>query len=215
MLPQPAEWRRDSIWPKNDYEKCQKYTKDLEYIILIGTLADVVRHLDSSLPPKWLSKLCVKLIIKFARTDLLSYLEVKYKDLFWCTFGHTLLPTKASAVFGKTAISEWWRTSPSFLTKEYTAEALESASKAGFVHILEWWRGSGLPLRYTKIALEQASSKGNIEVLDWWRNASSHHVAFEIFDSDHLTLRGALSRNTSEQQMSPIDANNKISQCRS
>ena len=213
-LPQPAEWRKDIVWPKNDQEKSQKYTKDLEYIILTGTFVDVVRHLEFGPPPKWLSKLCVKLIIKFARTDLLSYLEAKHKDLFWSTFGHTLLPTKASAVFGKTAILEWWRTSPSFLTKEYTAEALDSASKAGFVHILEWWRGSGLPLRYTEAALEQASSKGNIEVLEWWHNASSHQVGFEIFDSDHLRLRGPLSRSTSEQQMLPVEANNKISQCR-
>ncbi len=208
-LPQPAEWRRTIGWPKNDQEKSQKYTKDLEWIVLTGDMTDVIRHVESGLPPKWLSKLCVKLIIKFARTDLLSYLEVKHKDLFWSTFGHTLLPTKASAVFGKTAILEWWRTSPSFLTKEYTAEALDSASKAGFVHVLEWWRGSGLPLRYTEAALEQASSKGNIEVLDWWRNASMHHAGFENFDSDHLVPKGPLSGSTSEHCILTTDPSSK------
>lgn len=209
-LPQPAEWRRNVGWP-NAQEKSQEYMKDLEWIILTGNLTDVVRYLESSPPPKWLSKLCVKLIIKCAHTDLLSYLEAKFKDLFWSTFGHTLLPTKASAAFGKTAVLDWWRTSPSFLTKEYTAEALDSASKAGFVHVLEWWRRSGLPLRYTEAALEQASSKGNIEVLDWWRNASIHHVGYENFDSDHLAARGPLSRGASEHCTLPVNLSNKPS----
>ena len=204
-LPRPAEWRRDIAWGKSELEKSQKHTKDLEWIVLTGDFADVVRHLESGPPPKWLSKLCVKLIIKFACTNVLSYIEAKYKDLFWSTFGHTLLPTKASAVFGKVEVLEWWRTSPTFLTKEYTAEALDSASKAGFVHILDWWRGSGLPLRYTEAALEQASSKGNIEVLNWWRNASIHQVEFENFDKDHLNAKGASGRNTSNKCIVPIE----------
>ena len=37
------------------------------------------------------------------------------------------------------------------------------------MHILEWWRASGLPLHYTEAALEQA---GSIEVLEWWRSVS-------------------------------------------
>ena len=208
-LPQPVEWQRNFAWPKNDQEKSQRYTKDLEWVILTGGFIDVVRHLESGPPPRWLSKLCVKLIIKFARTDLLSYLEAKYKDLFWSTFGHTLLPTKASAVFGKTLILEWWRTSPSFLTKEYTSEALDSASKAGFVHVLEWWRSSGLPLRYTEAALEQASSKGNVEILEWWRNASLQQFGYENLDSDHLTPRSSLSRNTTEQYILPNDSSSQ------
>ena len=200
-LPQPGEWRRVVVWPKNDQQMSQTDAKDLEWIILTGGFADFVRHIESGSPPKWLSKLCVKLIIKFARVDLLAYLEAKHKDLFWSTFGHTLLPTKASAVFGKTSILEWWRTSPSFLSKEYTAEALDSASKAGFIHILDWWRSSGLPLRYTEAALEQASSKGNIDVLEWWRNASLHQTGYESFDSDNLTPSGPMSRSASEHCM--------------
>ena len=211
-LPQPVEWRRDIAWPKNGQEKSQKYIKDLEWNILTGRFTDIIKHFESGPPPKWLSKLCVKLIIKFVRTDLLSYLEAKHKDLFWSTFGHTLLPTKASAVFGKIAILEWWRTSPSFLTKEYTAEALDSASKAGFVHILDWWHGSGLPLRYTEAALEQASSKGNVEVLDWWRNASLLHIGFENFENDHFASKGPLVRSTSEQCIVPSCRSKKSSE---
>ena len=167
----PLEWRGHQATAPSNAIDLQR-TSDLESIILLGRYSQVVAWFSRYPTPKWLSKLCVKLIIKFVLTDLLSYLESHHKDLFWSTFGHTLLPTKASAVFGRIAILDWWHTSPSFLTKEYNAEALDSASKAGFIHILEWWRSSGLPLRYTEEALEQASSRGNLEVLDWWRNAS-------------------------------------------
>ena len=165
----PIEWKRSKFGRETVVDYSGNATR-LEWAILTGTNSDIVSRLDFA-PPKWLSKLSVKLIIKFSRTDILTYLETLHPDLFWSTFGHTLLPTKASAVFGKTAILEWWRTSPSFLTKEYTVEAIDSASKAGFVHVLDWWLRSGLPLRYTEAALEQASSKGNLKVLDWWLRA--------------------------------------------
>ena len=171
-LPIPLEWRGYQAAVPNNTKSDQQHPNDLESLILLGSFSQTTNWFKHHPTPKWLSKLCVKLIIKFARTDLLSYLESHHKDLFWSTFGHTLLPTKASAVFGRIAILDWWYTSPSFLSKEYNTEALDSASKAGFIHILDWWRNSGLPLRYTEAALEQASCRGNIDVLDWWRNAS-------------------------------------------
>ena len=171
-LPIPLEWRGHQATATDSRKSDLQHPNDLESLILLGSFSQITNWFKHHPTPKWLSKLCVKLIIKFARTDLLSYIESHHKDLFWSTFGHTLLPTKASAVFGRIAILDWWYTSPSFLSKEYNAEALDSASKAGFIHILDWWRNSGLPLRYTEAALEQASSQGNIEVLDWWRNAS-------------------------------------------
>ena len=172
-LPMPIEWKRSKFGRETGAD-CPGYKTRLEWAILRGTKSDIVSGLECA-PPKWLSKLSVKLIIKFARTDILAHLETLHADLFWSTFGHTLLPWKASA-FGQTAILEWWRTSPSFLTKEYTSEAIDSASKAGLVHVLDWWLYSGLPLRYTEAALEQASSKGNIEVLNWWLRASQRPV---------------------------------------
>ena len=171
-LPIPWEWEGCQATASNNTITDLQCPNDLESLILLGGFSQITEWFKHHSTPKWLSKLCVKLIIKFARTDILSYLESQHKDLFWSTFGHTLLPTKASAVFGRIAILEWWYNSPSFLSKEYNAEALDSASKAGFIHILDWWRNSGLPLRYTEAALEQASSRGNIEILDWWRNAS-------------------------------------------
>lgn len=119
----------------------------LEWAILKGSLADFITRLPAEDPPKWLSGMSVKLVIKLARIDILEYLENSHKDLFWTMFGHKYLPTKASAVFPQIVVLEWWKTSTSFLTKEYSSDAIDLASKAGFIHVLDWWRSSGLSLR--------------------------------------------------------------------
>ncbi|KAI4181019.1 MAG: hypothetical protein L6R41_006866 [Letrouitia leprolyta] len=167
-LPVPAQWQAHMSASRSDF------MRDLEWRILTGKQRNVVRLFEAHGPPKSLSRLCVKLVLKFSRTVILDYLSIQFSDLFWSHFGHTLIPTKASAVFGQTAILEWWKRSPSFLTKEYNADAIDLASKSGYVHVLQWWRDSGLPLRYTDAALEQASAQGQIEVLDWWRSASTN-----------------------------------------
>ena len=151
----------------------RNYMETLEFTLLRGNLADVKHFIATHSVPRWLSKLCIKLIMRFAMTDLLAHLEANHKDLFWATFGQTFLPDKASSVFGRTEILEYWRTSPSFLNKEYNCEALDGASRAGFVNILEWWQHSGLPLKFTEAALEQASSQGHIPVLEWWKAQST------------------------------------------
>lgn len=172
-IPTPIEWQRK---PNDSKDELQTYMRSLEYIILTSPVYKIIDKLNAA--PKnmqELSPLCVKLIIKFCLTKVLSHLETKLKDVFWATFGQKLLPTKASAVYGRTEILEWWRTSPSFLSKDYTAEAIDGASKSGYVHVLDWWRKSGLPLKYTELALEQASSKGHMLVLEWWKQASLPH----------------------------------------
>ena len=200
-LPMPTEWRTHVPKIPNLSGDVQRFG-DLEWTMLVGNYDQVLSWFRLYPTPKWLSWLCVKLIIKFSRTDLLSYLESNHKDLFWSTFGHTLLPTKASAVFGQVAILDWWHTSPSFLTKEYNAEALDSASKAGFIHVLDWWRKSRLPLRYTEAALEQASSRGNLEVLEWWRKASlpqisEPHTNYDAAIADDIQSTNATTRASS------------------
>ena len=200
-LPMPTEWRAHVPKMPNHSVDVQRFG-DLEWTMLVGNYDQVLSWFRLYPTPKWLSRLSVKLIIKFSRTDLLSYLESNHKDLFWSTFGHTLLPTKASAVFGQVAILDWWHTSPSFLTKEYNAEALDSASKAGFIHVLDWWRKSRLPLRYTEAALEQASSRGNLEVLEWWRKASlpqtsEPHTDYEAAIADDTQSKKATTRASS------------------
>ncbi|KAI4158164.1 MAG: hypothetical protein LQ342_007708 [Letrouitia transgressa] len=182
-LPIPFEWQ-----PSVDER--YRSMEELKWALLTGSPNDFVRLLDSFEPPKLLSKLNIKLIVKFARTDILSYLEKHHQSLFWSHFGHTFLPTKASGIFGQVAVLDWWYTSPSFRTKEYNADALDLASKAGFIHVLEWWRGSDLPLRYTDSALEQASLNGRIDVLEWWRKASTGHA-----HSDQLDDRDTHSQN--------------------
>lgn len=167
-LTPPADWNSHTSpqGPRN-------YMEALELTILRGNLEDVKHFIATHSVPRWFSKLCIKLIMRFAMTDLLAHLEANHRDLFWATFGHTFLPDKASSVFGRTEILEFWRTSPSFLTKEYNTEALDGASRSGFVHVLEWWQHSGLPLKFTEAALEQASSQGHLQVLEWWKAQST------------------------------------------
>ena len=193
-LPMPTEWRAHVPKVSSTSVNVQQYG-GLEWTMLVGSHDQVLSLFRFYPTPEWLSWLCVKLIIKSSRTNLLSYLESNHKDLFWSTFRHALLPTKASAVFGQIAILDWWHTSPSFLAKEYSAEALDSASKAGFIHVLDWWRNSRLPLRYTEAALEQASSRGNLEVLEWWRKASLPQTSEAHPDYDEASAHDTQSVN--------------------
>ena len=168
-LPAPSDWMAHT-----STRGARTYMERFELTILRGNLADLRHFIDTEgVPTTRLSKLCIKLIMRFAMTSVLAYLEETHRELFWSTFGHTFLPDKASSVFGRTEILEFWRTSPSFLTKEYNNEALDGASRAGFVNVLEWWRNSSLPLKFTEAALEQASSQGHLLVLEWWKSQST------------------------------------------
>jgi len=189
-LPTPKEWEQREA-PKDDL---QKYMCELEWAILTQSIPKVIEKLNEA--PKnilYISPLCVKLIIKFCLTPLLSHLETNHREVFWASFRGNLLPTKASAVYGRTAILEWWRTSASFLKKDYTAEAIDGASRSGFVHVLDWWRKSGLPLKYTEAALEQASGRGHILVLEWWKEASMHQGSYVLEPDTKPPMRRAHS----------------------
>jgi hypothetical protein len=146
----------------------------LEYTILRGSFAAIKCRIEAL--PRWkpLSDLACHLIFKFSRTDILTYLSENHLDLFWTTARLTNLPYRASAIYGNPNILTWWRDSAALPTKEYIADAMDGASRAGFVHVLEWWRTSGLPLRYTERALESASAEGRVTVLEWWKNASAN-----------------------------------------
>lgn len=166
-LPVPPEWRQSASeeGPKTSMQK-------LEWALLTSTYAEIKTRFDTDKPTR-ISRLCIELIMRFAMVPVLIHLENAHKDLFWGTFGHAFLPHKAS-VFGKTEILEYWRTSPMFLTKEYSADAMDNASRSGSVQALDWWYDSGLPLKYTESALEQASSQGHIPVLTWWKEHSTY-----------------------------------------
>jgi hypothetical protein len=169
-LPIPKEWRQAAReeGPKTQMQK-------LEWALLTYPYAEIHKLFDAENPTR-ISRTCIELIMRFAMVPVLTHLEHHHKYLFWGTFGHAFLPHKAS-VFGKPEILEYWRTSPTFLTKEYSTDALDNASRANSLQTLDWWYNSGLPLKYTDAALEQASSQGHILVLQWWKDHSRYRAA--------------------------------------
>ncbi|KAK0641024.1 hypothetical protein B0T16DRAFT_418953 [Cercophora newfieldiana] len=167
-IPMPSDWRLE---PNNPSDPLQVFMHELEWTLLTANTEAVCKKLSEA-PSSFhdLSALAVHLIFKFSLTDVLAYIEANFPHIFKCFDGKTI-PTKASAYYGRTDILDWWAKSPSFLEKQYDAEALNGASGRGFVQVLEWWRRSGLPLKYSEAAFESASSKGHLHVLEWWREA--------------------------------------------
>ncbi|KAI1772283.1 flavoprotein [Hypoxylon cercidicola] len=187
----PPEWRTERVSLSDPLEL---YMHDLEWLILScpGSAAICQKLSEAPKGLRYVSYLAVKLIIKFSLADVLTYLETHLSKIFWASFSSKLLPNKASGVYGRTDILDWWNTSPSFLKKEYDAEALDNASRMGYVHVLDWWLRSGLPLKYTETALESASAKGHLLVLEWWRDAALKH--------DNILLKPGRSLLTAAQQ---------------
>ncbi|KOS44395.1 hypothetical protein ACN38_g4728 [Penicillium nordicum] len=165
-LPVPQEWQ--SHLPK------MSTTATLEYTILRGSFAAIKKRIDAL--PRWkpLSDLACHLIVKFSRTDILSYLTENHLDLLWTTSRLTNIPYRASAIYGNPNVLTWWRDAPALPNKEYMADAMDGASRAGFIEVLDWWLHSGLQLRYSERALEAASAEGRVPVLDWWRTACAN-----------------------------------------
>ncbi|KAK7747376.1 hypothetical protein SLS53_001630 [Cytospora paraplurivora] len=167
-IPTHLGWRLE---PRNPNDPLSVYQHELEWTILSASSDAICKKLsDAPASFRELSALAIKLIFKFTLTGVLSYIEANCPHMFKCFDGKTI-PTKASAYYGRIEILDWWARSPSFLQKQYDNEALDVASKNGYVHVLEWWRRSGLPLKYTAAALEQASARGHMHVLEWWREA--------------------------------------------
>ncbi|KAK5444326.1 hypothetical protein LTS15_010441 [Exophiala xenobiotica] len=165
-IPTPHEW--ESLTPKPGSKK----VPSLEYTILTQPVSQIKTYFTnntSSQPPTTLSPIATRLIFRFSMTDLLTYLALQQKDIFWTSFGLALLPHKASLIYNSPTILQWWKDCPAVIKKEYGPEAMDGASRAGFVEVLDWWLDSGLKLTYTEKALESASAKGHVEVLEWWR----------------------------------------------
>lgn len=164
-IPTPHEW--ENLVPKPGANK----SRSLEYTILTQPMSMIRTYFSntSSQPPTTLSPIATRLIFRFSMTDLLTYLALHQKDIFWTSFGLALLPHKASLIYNSPIILQWWRDCPAVIKKEYGPEAMDGASRAGFVEVLDWWLNSGLKLTYTEKALESASAKGHVEVLEWWR----------------------------------------------
>ncbi|RMZ75609.1 hypothetical protein DV738_g5386, partial [Chaetothyriales sp. CBS 135597] len=172
-LPVPHEWKQ--LVPRAGV----KQTKSLEYTILTCPLRTIRTYFQNSStyqPPSTLSPLATKLIFRFSMTKLLNYLALHQKDIFWTSFGLALLPHKASLIYNSPAILQWWKDCPAVIKKEYGPEAMDGASRAGFVEVLDWWLNSGLPLSYTEKALESASAKGHVDVLECSNSGSSSTI---------------------------------------
>lgn len=166
-IPTNLGWRLE---PKELNDPISVYQHELEWTILAANTDAICKKLsEASDSFRELSALATKLIFKFTLIDVLRYIEKSCPHMFKCFDGKTI-PTKASAYYPRTEILDWWLTSPSFLEKQYDSEALDMASRNGYVHILRWWKQSGLPLKYTHAALEGASARGHIDVLEWWRD---------------------------------------------
>jgi hypothetical protein len=165
-IPVPQEWQSHLLKMSTP--------ASLEYTILRGSFAAIKKRIDAL--PRWkpLSDLACHLIVKFSRTDILSYLTENHLDLLWTTSRLTNIPYRASAIYGNPTVLTWWRDAPALPNKEYMADAMDGASRAGFLHVLDWWLHSGLPLRYSERALESASAEGRVAVLDWWKSASAN-----------------------------------------
>ncbi|PGH11138.1 hypothetical protein AJ80_07240 [Polytolypa hystricis UAMH7299] len=167
-IPMPEQWKRYA--PAEPSAGPESFS--LEYTLLGGSLDEIEKKLFTIPPWSRLSNMAAHLIFKFTRLDILNYLCKARMDLFWNTPRLGSLPLRASSVYGNTTLLSWWRDCPIIKTKDYSPDAMDSASRANFVHVLEWWRRSGLPLRYTERALESASAEGHIAVLDWWKRVS-------------------------------------------
>lgn len=167
-LATPHEWH--SLVPRAGNK-----SKSLEYTILTQPMSQIKAYFTDNTTnkqPTTLSPIATRLIFRFSMTDLLTYLALHQKDIFWTSFGLALLPHKASLVYNSPTILQWWLNCPAVIKKEYGPEAMDGASRAGFVEVLDWWLNSGLPLWYTEKALESASAKGHVEVLEWWKTNS-------------------------------------------
>lgn len=246
-LPMPQPWSRH---PKNPNDPLKVYEHELEWLVLTGDTPSICKKLLQS-PANFhdLPYLVVKLIMRFSLIQVLSWMEANRPDLYKA-FEGKVLPTKASAYYGRPDVLDYWRGSRIFregrartnasdgsssthssasgspVTKKpnnrttsssgssrtgtgtgtstkdndnedlshlYDAEAMDGASKNGFVHVLDWWwRRSGLPLVFTEAALEQASGKGHLLVLEWWRDAATQ--------DDRIVLRPGKSLLWAAQQ---------------
>lgn len=104
------------------------------------------------------------------------------------------IPTLASH-YAKTDVLDWWLSAsdphrPNALPREYDEEPLNDASREGHIHVLQWWKSSGLLLRYG-LVMDVASSFGHLSVLEWWKNSG-------LSLNYHNALKGASYRGEVE-----------------
>ncbi|KNE64573.1 hypothetical protein AMAG_09932 [Allomyces macrogynus ATCC 38327] len=94
---------------------------------------------------------------------------------WWADCEHGFSPTTGASVADFVSASRngaidamrWWVAHK--LPFMYSPKAIDCASQAGHVAVLDWWlHESGVEPLYTAAALANASRKGRVEVLEWW-----------------------------------------------
>jgi len=175
-LPMPLSWSSRAVPDPATDDPIKIYERELEWTVLKANTKEICNKLAQA-PPRftYLSALIVKLIIRFALVDVLSYLEQNKPELFMVGFDGTILPYTASVYYPQIAVLDYWRDSNWFKrNRAYTHEAIDGASSNGHIEVLDWWlRDADLPLKYSEAALEQASGNNYLAVLEWWRLAAT------------------------------------------
>lgn len=191
-LSPPKEWERCMEMVEKDFppppssmppDSQSSYRTHLEslrlqYAILTQPVPVIISMLEphTDIP---LTPLSVKLIVKFNYLSVLRHIAEPGHETQYDAFTDPVLPHKASYNYNRTEILTWWKQHlrlPGHPEphRHYGPEAIDGASKQGFIEVLDWWRKSGLCMKYTEAALEQASARGFIHVLEWWKAASLH-----------------------------------------
>lgn len=71
---------------------------------------------------------------------------------------------------------EWWVDSG--LDLVYSQTAINSCE---YTDVLDWWRDSGLEFKYSYRALEHASAAGDIQILEWWfAHEDLYHFRYDL-----------------------------------
>ncbi|KAJ3364485.1 hypothetical protein GGF31_009001 [Allomyces arbusculus] len=89
---------------------------------------------------------------------------------FPSTIGPDVADFTAASRNGAIDAMRWWIAHK--LPFVHSPEAIDCASQAGRVAVLDWWlHESGLEPLYTAAALANASQQGRVEVLEWWERS--------------------------------------------
>lgn len=174
---------------------------DLDMAILTGNLNGVKEVMYSGSHtkdnPMKFTEPGAEVMVQWGCVDLLEFFfQNSYRNfLEFFQMGSTCMriPYTASR-YGQTRMLDWWLANsspdppPALFTplpelnsfplpsiyREYDERALESASAEGHIHVLQWWKNSGLPLRIGEAVMDCASERGHIPVLEWWKHSGEY-----------------------------------------
>ncbi|ORZ31981.1 hypothetical protein BCR44DRAFT_1463422 [Catenaria anguillulae PL171] len=149
-FPEPSDGDDDLM---DILQKCLKTAPDLP----LAQQAAVVHHPDTDL-----AELCADGELELVRACNRGHIRILDSQMADCI-------TAASA-HGHVHVLDWLHRH-SRRRMFYSHEAMDLASEAGEVHVLQWWLDSGLKLRYSTQAMDGASVNGETDVLEWYKRS--------------------------------------------